>query len=486
MNFSKRELSLIDILLRENDFVSAQSLAHKLAMSTKTIYRTIKRINEESPTKDIILSEKGKGFRVDYDVYLKTNYIKKERVQTPIERRRYIMLYLLFRSPNSIQVDYLYEKYFLSQEAIAKDIYELKIYLEQKQLELVKQRKRIKIIGKETLIRQEINRIINDMEVLDESSLLVKNGFSKEHDVAFIRKQVTEIIEIPLKKEVPYPYNINIVAHLTILINRFREGRVLPEAYDDLQQLEQKIVAENQGLFQIAEQVITNVSNYLTVKLPTIETYYLFQYLVSSGISYKQSTNESLLAEAITSDFIEGISQEYPQILQQQQLYLDLIHHIRPMLYRVINQIDISNGMLNEIRAEYPELHGKLRQMTKQIEKRYQLIELSEDEIGFITIYFAKHLEAEKYNKRVLIICSSGVGTSELLRVKVSNAFPEIDVVAVLPYRKFIEHMKEYQEIDLILTTVGFTSEINIPFLLVNCMFTVSDKKMVKKMMSEV
>lgn len=486
MNFSQRELSLIDCLLRENDYVSAQELAETLQMSTKTIYRTIKRINEESPSQPILVAEKGKGYRIDYDRYLKTHYIIKERVQTPIERRKYIMLYLLFRSPNSVQMAYLYEKFFLSIEAINKDIYDMQEYLSSKKLELVKQKKRLKIVGQEKRIREEINRVINDMNILDEATLLLKDGFSKKHDVAFIRKQVTEKIEVPLKKEVPYPYNINIIAHLTILINRFREGRVLSTAYDQISEDEQKRIIENKGLYQIANQVIDNVSCYLSVALPEIEVYYLFQYLVSSGISYRQSTNETLLAEAITSDYIEGMSWEYPQIMEQPNLYLDLVNHIRPMLYRVSRQMRITNGMLAEIKGEYANLHQQVCQITKRIEEDYDIKPISEDEIGFLTIYFAKHLEAEKYSKKILIVCSSGVGTSELLRVKVTNAFPEIEILDVLPYGKFMDNLAKYEEIDLILTTVNFTKEVTIPYLLVNCMFTAGDKKMVKKMMSEV
>ncbi|MBP1041041.1 PRD domain-containing protein [Vagococcus sp. BWB3-3] len=486
MNFSKRELSLIDILLRENDYLSAQDLADKLKMSAKTIYRTVKRVNEESATNLLIVSEKGKGYRLDYDTYLKANYIKKERAQTPIERRKYIMLYLLFRSPNSVHLDYLYDKYFLSVEAINKDVYAMRDYLSSQKLELVKQHRRLNIIGQEKDIREEINRVINDMEILDETSLLLKDGFSNDYDVTFIRQQVIEKIEVPLKKEVPYPYNINIIAHLTILINRFREGRVLQMTSETISSEEQKRIAENEELYLIAYQVIDNVSRYLSVSLPEIEVYYLFQYLVSSGISYCQSTNESLLAEGVTSDYIELISQHYPQVMARPKLYLDLVNHIRPMLYRVKRQMSITNGMLSEIKGEYALLHDIVCMITRRIEKRYEIKRISEDEIGFITIYFAKHLEAEKYSKKILIVCSSGVGTSELLRVKVTNAFPEIEIVEVLPYRKFLENIEKYQEIDLILTTVNFTNEVTIPHLLVNCMFTVGDKKMVKKIMSEV
>lgn len=486
MGYSKRELLIIDILLRENTFISAHNLALQLETSTKTIYRTIKQINNESQNKNIILSEKGKGYRIEYDQYLKNAYIKENKVQTPIERRKYIILFLLFRSPNGVQYNYLYEKYFLSQEAINNDIYTMQTYLSGKNLELIRYNNRLKIIGKEKYIRGEINKIINDMEILNESSQLLKEGFSKRHDIEFIKEQVMYNIEIPLKKEIPYPYDVNIITHLTILINRFREGRVPSTAYEEINTEEKKTIEENSSLFFLAQQVIQNISSYLDVSLPKIEIYYLFQYLVSSGVSFIQDNNEKTLAESIATDYIEKVSQHYPRINRKTSLYLELFNHIRPMLYRINRQINISNGMLNEIKSEYHELYQYLSTITNEIEEKNEINTISEDEIGFIAIYFAKHLEINKYNKKIIIICSSGIGTSELLRVKVNNAFPDIEIVKVLPYRTFLKNLDKYQEIDLILTTVEFKVKVTSPYLLVNSMFTDRDKQMVKKIICEV
>lgn len=73
-------------------------------------------------------------------------------------------------------------------------------------------------------------------------------------------------------------------------------------------------------------------------------------------------------------------------------------------------------------------------------------------------------------------MCSSGVGTSELLKVKVRKAFPELEIVDVLSARKFSKAPEKYQNIDLILTTVNLTIDMMIPTILVNSVFTKQDE----------
>lgn len=67
----------------------------------------------------------------------------------------------------------------------------------------------------------------------------------------------------------------------------------------------------------------------------------------------------------------------------------------------------------------------------------------------FLTLYFVKYKEMIHSKNVLLIMCSSGVGTSELLKVKVRKAF-ELEIVDVLSARKFSKAPEKYQNIDLI------------------------------------
>lgn len=59
MLLTKSEHALINLFLTKNDFLTAKQLAEILDVSSKTIYRKIKNINETTGRKDIIISERG-------------------------------------------------------------------------------------------------------------------------------------------------------------------------------------------------------------------------------------------------------------------------------------------------------------------------------------------------------------------------------------------------------------------------------------------
>ena len=77
MQLSKREIQLIELFIKYGMTLTAQELAEFANVSTKTIYRTIKKINEASDVGELISATVGKGFCLNYDNYLKGSIRKK-------------------------------------------------------------------------------------------------------------------------------------------------------------------------------------------------------------------------------------------------------------------------------------------------------------------------------------------------------------------------------------------------------------------------
>lgn len=83
-------------------------------------------------------------------------------------------------------------------------------------------------------------------------------------------------------------------------------------------------------------------------------------------------------------------------------------------------------------------------------------------------------------------MCSSGIGTSELLKVKVKKAFPELEIIAVVSARQYQKNQTQFANIDLILTTVHLTISSETPMILVNSVFTKQDENRVKEKLGEI
>ena len=77
-----------------------------------------------------------------------------------------------------------------------------------------------------------------------------------------------------------------------------------------------------------------------------------------------------------------------------------------------------------DIKEKYAEVFQAAILASRLIQSEFY-VEVSEDEVGYITIHFGAALERinyqEKKKARVAIVCSSGVGTTNLLEVRLNN-----------------------------------------------------------------
>lgn len=488
MQLSKREKQLIELFIKHGMTLTAQELAEFANVSTKTVYRTVKKINEASDMGDIILAEAGKGFRLDYDKYLEASVTRKgeEIIQGPLERRNRILLILLFKSPKKILIQELFAEYYLSSTVIKNDLIRMSEFLAEYQLTLVRKEQRIAIEGSEKHIRKAVNYLIDANRVWEEDFSTQHEKISS-YDINFITS-LLEFIERKLQNGIAYPYNSNIFSHIYILVKRVREGEIHPDTRAELLDPdEEELIVEYDQLYQISRMVMTKLNHYLNIILPESETFFLFQYLISSRMENEQIklNRKSEIALEITDFFAKEMSCLMGMKVDKKVNRQDLYNHIEPLLYRLKNEIIVKNDLLSDIKLEYPDIFQQVKQVGQIVTKKYGLNTISEDELGFLTLYFVKYREMIHNQKRVLIMCSSGVGTSELLKVKVRKAFPELEIVDVLSARKFSKAPEKYKNIDLILTTVNLTIKMMTPTILVNSVFTKQDEKRVKQMLGE-
>lgn len=493
MEKRSRKIMIIEMLLRKCDFLTSKYIAEKLGVSSKTIIRTIHQINSESSAGPIIFSEKGRGYRLDYKKYgkLRLNYSKLGNY-SPVERRNEVLLKLLFKSPNPISIRYLFSQYFLSEAVVSSDIKLISSKLKNIGLEVIRSNKKIKIVGNEIVIRHQIYNILSKMmgwsNVWSWKSLPDLNRY----DLKFITKQI-KLIEDQLKSTMPYPYNVNLLSHIYILINRYRQN-FSSSSYrnsDIIDDEDKKSELENPELFKIAERIVENLENHLGSIVDPIEKYYILQYLLSSRLlSNRQKKDVSHYSKqvlGITDCLILNMGKALKIEINSLQLRGELVEHIKPLLNRLKNNIRIENSLLSDIKTEYSEVYRASRQVMKDVFEGFGFASISDSEIGFLVLYFVKYLEQHPKKIRVLIMCSSGIGTSELLKVKVQKRFSQLKIVDVVSWKQYKLSKEEFdQQIDFIITSVVPKLEVKTkPVVLVNVMFTDSDYERVLKIVKE-
>lgn len=339
-------------------------------------------------------------------------------------------------------------------------------------------------------IRKAIKDIIEIFHIIDIDDLKrnPKLNFN-QYDVLFILEQLRKMEE-DLNITIPYPYNVNIFSHLYILLSRSRKVPI--RLFTDEISSKEMENMQRDILYPLAKMIVQNIEKYLNSPLPDMEVYFLYQYLVSSRMQGSHAITATFSSEVIrvTKAYIEGMSTSLGMDIdsQCQSIFVDLANHIKPMLNRLEHKIRVKNNLLSQIKLTYEEVFMGVRKVSGSISEKFNLPAINDDENGFITLYFAKALETRQYQHpiKTLIMCTTGIGTSELLRAKVSKKFPELEIVDVVASRNTQILKEKYSDAELILSTVHMKEEVAIPYLLVSAMFTMDDQKRLQGKIEEI
>lgn len=472
----KQMNEIIHLLMNEEGFITSEDIAAKLGVSSKTIYRLIKSINDDIENEPLIISEKGRGYKLNYTSY--NSWKRKAKELSPKRRRTKLMEKLLMESPNSSSFYDLMSEFYISEFVLIQDTHEIGKVIRKYGLRLVNKNSSLSIMGEEDGIRKAILNCIQQYSIIDIDELINSSNIDlNPRDASFIISQLEEI-EATLNHQISYPYNINIFLHLYIFIQRYSTEK------DDYK----KIKYTDEKIYKIAKNIIENISRYIDKPISNREIENLYQYLMSSRIDSESGkkikfSNE---VEEITNCYLELMEQLIEFDVSADSIFVDLANHIKPMLKRLQNEINIKNGLLSQIQLVYMDIFEKVRIVSKMVSERFNIPDISDDENGFITLYFAKLMELNKKKINTLIVCTTGIGTSELLRAKMENKFSDLNIVDVIAARDISDSFLIKHNIELIVSTIKLDLPDDYSFVLVSAMLTPDNQAKIRDEIDEI
>ena len=188
-----------------------------------------------------------------------------------------------------------------------------------------------------------------------------------------------------------------------------------------------------------------------------------------------------LLGEATDALLKTAIKLEPELASDFDNLKIDIIKHIQSTIARKNLNINNTNPLLNQIKARFPVLFNIVKNSIPSFEKIYPL-NFSDDEIGYITLYFRRSIEKTEKIKdaRVIVICNTGRGASKLLATRIMNNLPEIHIMAILSSDE-LDSMEDFLDnIDLIISTMRLDN-IKKPYIIVSPFLSDDELQMIKE-----
>ncbi len=491
MLISNRQEKIIHLLMQSSGYIHASALADYLQVSVKTVYRELAAINDLLG-QDFIEKKPGHGIKIQIDKYseqLKKNFSSFFSAGiSAVQRRKYIYLFLLFTSPYSTSILKLAELTVSSPNSVAGDLGEIEKQLSQsaQRLVIIRSKAGTSIRGGEKELRHQISWLLKDEALSDNLHSTLFPAFFpivKEMIKDFPLVNHSPIIELVEQAEEKFqfvlenPYYANFCLYLFVLVKRYQLGK-------PYEKLEPELVAEE--YIKISRFLVEGLEKSFRLRMCEFEVLEVAQILFAyrkSAPEMNGCVEEDSLAAHYTKELIAEVAGRQGMRLNDEALFSMILTHVRLMYDRLKYGVVVLNPLLDKIKLEFEQLFLTVKKASSELNQRYRLAELTEDEIAYLTLYFQGAFEVVGQKKRAIIICSTGLGTSQFLKNKIEKAFPELIIQKVLSSRALSE-AECFKETDFVISTVWLKA-CPCPCVLISSMFNEKDRENIRKKMEE-
>ena len=432
-----RALSIIKILLNSVEPVSSLALSQEIGCSTKTIQNEIKEVNKELKNCEIV-SIRGIGYKIEGnldDIDIKNSDLYDyDRVEYIIKK----IINISSTDKDTIKLEDLADSMYVSLSTVKNDLKEVK-------------------------------------KILNEYNLKISSKHKQGICIEASEEDIIKFI-INYSKKVDNSLSIKDFLNNNIIENLFSIKKILLDTLS----YENMILTDNE---------FKNIVNYISIYLSrnnTNQSDFIKEYIKKYKSKKEKpiSEDEQLLIRKAIKEFCRDLNIATSINLSHDKIFEEcLFNHICNLYKRAdlgINQYEITAG---EIKLKYPfpfEL-GKIAKKT--IEKNLNM-EISEDEVENIALHIGGALERidkrdEKKVYKTIIVCTSGVGTSMLIKSKLENIFKgKLEIIKVIP--SYLIDYINVLDIDFVISTVEVNLE-NVNVIKVSPMLTDKEIKLIEK-----
>lgn len=404
-----RILNIINDLVDANTYLSIGYFIDKYSVSKRTVQNDFSYLTNISKNKGFNLTQKrGSGYLLEIENQLIFNNFIKELKQLCNQPKLNVENIIAFIALHEhyITIDNLIEELQSSRSVIKGYKEEMDYYLKQYNL----------------MIERKAHYGIKIRNNMKERRNLLVELYIKENEI--VKKHIDSVVENDFKNiEDRF---INKLKDNNLVINYMELKEILSWIKVTLY-INEKFTHEDENDNEV--EIIEN----LNVKLFESDKQKLIS-LVKAKTRKKLKRNESIesLSNNLEDFLIEFDKNNNTFFNQDMEFKKALLNHVSSLLERSAFSISYKNPIIEEIQLKYPVAFNIAILLGKMLKLKYK-VHISRDEIGFIATHFAMNMEKQlvykfkKYNS-IAIVCSSGGGSAQLIKFKISDLFKDTDI----------------------------------------------------------
>lgn len=452
----KRSREVLRMLAKENKVFKIQDFAEHFQVSERTIRNDINDINDylkQQNIKEITLGSNGR--LITDGNLLKACELEKNQdfytYRLSKEERITLAAAILVHTRGHITLSRIANMLYVSRATIINDLDGVKALLKKENLQVVSHsNKGLKLEGSEGDKRLALLKLMAlgaNGKKEDSAVRSFLKGFNigismSQEDRRKLQKIVNEQEHVygRFLTDASFDY---LMQYLMLSIQRIRQGNQMTESIEG-----------NRSKYDMAKDIFKYISLYWNVPAGEGEIDFLCGVLDSMSYVQRKRREQKIIGlQLVTRKFIEKISKDLSVDLTRDfDFYENLTDHLESILMKSFNV-----SRRDEFLKNYVEKHPEVLKVVKKhigMLRAFMNRDISDIEIDYIVIHICAALERKKKKEvdfQVLIVCSGGIGTSQLLLAKLKNRF-DFHVVDVVSAHLLEE--SDYSGIDLVISTV--------------------------------
>ena len=468
-----RETEILNNLIKGEKY-NFKLISEKYGVSDRAARYYINNIDSILRLLDYKITKKVKN-----SIYLDTNQDFKslfeilEKIhKLSMEDRISILKLILFFDEKGLNITKICEELEISRTTIKKDLKLMSEEFKMQGIELVyKNANGYRLNGnfREILIKkiELLEQIFDSLNDKNFSKVIKTQVFRyffkyiKQKNIENAKKFIVEIEKVMFLNINEESYN-KIFSYVLLLLN-------FEKAHENEKDLIAKKFLIHTEEYQKIEKILQKILNKNKIKSEMlIEITDLIMGININSLknnSFEDWINEELIIKKMISKVSKIVKTD---LTRDEILYNGLLYHIKPAMYRIKNNIQITNSVFQELILEKDPILDVVNKAIKEIEGLFE-VKFPEDEIALMGFHIKASIErnTSEKTKKVILICGLGYGSSKVLEQSLKENY-DLDIVDVLPYYLIKTSMPNYANIDLILSTIDLEESYDIPVVKIN------------------